>query len=523
MYSRQELQERLEQLAAAEEDKDGKTPPPPVPQPSIIGLPHPRDFPNAPPRQPQGTAISTTLRSESRYSDAEAEMMVRADLSKMRKTRAATAAGDWSTMSWNQRLQKMQFLSPEPTTVLPAQRDPPGRGTASTPPSPEDLLPPDNPVPAPYIVPDTGPNPSPYMLPEDVAQEAAEESDPSPYVSPEGVAQEVAEESDEVEAELDGLPPLPDLPPVTAAAERVSDLPDLPDLPDLQSLPPDESEQSVIIAGEPLDDLPDLPKLPCMGWKQTGGCTSQGPREPESDRVCNIKIEEQWSGYCECDWGNHMAVANSCGHPVFTCDEACDGGRDWRPSVEPNSLPLAGEASLLAQLEVPVRGLQEADCPPESVSVYRNVPIVYTWVDGSDGDYQWLRKNYGGVTGGPEDRDSGELRFSWRSLEKYLPWWEGPLFLVSPGAQTPSWADVENNDRLHIVNQDDVYPKAREGTASPLPTFNTNSIEQWLYMVPGLPETARIIVHMNDDYLFVGPGMSDFECFWFSGRSGMAG
>ena len=36
-----------------------------------------------------------------------------------------------------------------------------------------------------------------------------------------------------------------------------------------------------------------------------------------------------------------------------------------------------------------------------------------------------------------------------------------------------------------------------------LPTFNTNSIEQWLYNTPGLP--GEIFIHMNDDYLFVGP------------------
>lgn len=38
-----------------------------------------------------------------------------------------------------------------------------------------------------------------------------------------------------------------------------------------------------------------------------------------------------------------------------------------------------------------------------------------------------------------------------------------------------------------------------------LPTFNTNSIEQWLYRVPGMPESATSFIHMNDDYLFLGP------------------
>jgi hypothetical protein len=50
-----------------------------------------------------------------------------------------------------------------------------------------------------------------------------------------------------------------------------------------------------------------------------------------------------------------------------------------------------------------------------------------------------------------------------------------------------------------------MFPKAAPGTTSPTPTFNINAIEQWLYRVPGLPDTAPAIVHMNDDFLFVGP------------------
>ena len=78
---------------------------------------------------------------------------------------------------------------------------------------------------------------------------------------------------------------------------------------------------------------------------------------------------------------------------------------------------------LAQELEVPVKDLSLADCPPSSRVFYENIPIVYTWVDGSDPGYAGKREQYGGkaAVGGARDRDSGELRFSLRSLATFLP------------------------------------------------------------------------------------------------------
>ena len=54
--------------------------------------------------------------------------------------------------------------------------------------------------------------------------------------------------------------------------------------------------------------------------------------------------------------------------------------------------------------------------------------------------------------GGARDRDNGELRFSLRSLERYLPWWEGPLLIVAPPGQAPDWLE-QQHERVFIVNQ----------------------------------------------------------------------
>eukprot|EP01051_Picozoa_sp_SAG22_P017601 SAG22_NODE_2757_length_2240_cov_2.347034_2_plen_137_part_00 len=52
-----------------------------------------------------------------------------------------------------------------------------------------------------------------------------------------------------------------------------------------------------------------------------------------------------------------------------------------------------------------------------------------TWVNGSESAYQEKREAAGGpkAVGGARDRDNGELRFSIRSLQKFLPWWNGAL------------------------------------------------------------------------------------------------
>ena len=107
--------------------------------------------------------------------------------------------------------------------------------------------------------------------------------------------------------------------------------------------------------------------------------------------------------------------------------------------------------SYIKELEVPVKDLTIADCPPSAREFYENVPIIYTWVDGSDPDYAKTRERYGGkaAVGGARDRDSGELRFSLRSLLKFLPWWKGEIFIVAPN-QTPLWLKTAH-PRVHIV------------------------------------------------------------------------
>ncbi|KAJ8525910.1 hypothetical protein ON010_g15227 [Phytophthora cinnamomi] len=138
-------------------------------------------------------------------------------------------------------------------------------------------------------------------------------------------------------------------------------------------------------------------------------------------------------------------------------------------------------------------------CQIKNFEQLRRMSIVYTWVNGTQPCYRELREKAGGkhAVGGSRDREIGELMYSIRSLEKYVPWHTGQIYIVSPG-HIPHWVDM-NNPRIKVINQDDLFPDyAKEF----LPTFNTHVIEQFLYLIPGLSD---IYMQVNDDYLFTKP------------------
>ena len=124
-----------------------------------------------------------------------------------------------------------------------------------------------------------------------------------------------------------------------------------------------------------------------------------------------------------------------------------------------------------------------------------NISIVYTWVDGSDKEYRNLRDSYSyndvkkGLSS--RDRNNNELKYSLRSIKKYMPWHKGKIFIVTPGMK-PSWVSKSSN--IIWINQNDIIPQ------NLIPTFNTNVIEFFLHKIPGLTE---YFIHMNDDFFFV--------------------
>jgi len=64
----------------------------------------------------------------------------------------------------------------------------------------------------------------------------------------------------------------------------------------------------------------------CVGWRQTGDCSANGPRESEKDRDCDLEVDPGSSGYCECGAGRlikRSGCKKDADADAFTCSEEC--------------------------------------------------------------------------------------------------------------------------------------------------------------------------------------------------------
>ena len=78
-------------------------------------------------------------------------------------------------------------------------------------------------------------------------------------------------------------------------------------------------------------------------WKQTGGCSPSGRREPQLDRPCNGMVPAGASGYCVCSDGTR-AAESGCSHKSFRCRDKCSAPRagasnEERPAGQRNDAP----------------------------------------------------------------------------------------------------------------------------------------------------------------------------------------
>jgi len=120
----------------------------------------------------------------------------------------------------------------------------------------------------------------------------------------------------------------------------------------------------------------------------------------------------------------------------------------------------------------------------------KNISIVYTWVDGNDVDFLDIKSKYNGGNRSynSRDRSADELRYSIRSLTKYLPWHKGQIYIVT-NDQTPKWLDT-TNPRIKVVSHREMFPK------HVFPTYDSTTIELFLDKIPGITER---FIYFNDD------------------------
>lgn len=117
------------------------------------------------------------------------------------------------------------------------------------------------------------------------------------------------------------------------------------------------------------------------------------------------------------------------------------------------------------------------------------IDLVYLWVDGNDPE--WLKKRQlfmkTPINTVGRYQDNQELKYSLRSVEKYLPWIR-KIFIVTDN-QVPSFIDT-NHPKIKIVHHSEIIPK------EVLPTFNSVIIEYFIHNIPGLSEH---FLYANDD------------------------
>eukprot|EP01029_Cantina_marsupialis_P013313 TRINITY_DN294_c0_g2_i1.p1 TRINITY_DN294_c0_g2~~TRINITY_DN294_c0_g2_i1.p1 ORF type:complete len:387 (+),score=55.23 TRINITY_DN294_c0_g2_i1:180-1340(+) len=120
-----------------------------------------------------------------------------------------------------------------------------------------------------------------------------------------------------------------------------------------------------------------------------------------------------------------------------------------------------------------------------------DVDVVFTYVNGSHS----IMDDLVGKRDVSRFRDNDELKFSLRSIDKYLPWIRDVYLVVMDKRIAPSWL---NQTRVKIITHDEIFT---DKTA--LPTFNSNGIESNLGNLKH--NVSDPFLYFNDDYFLGKP------------------
>lgn len=108
------------------------------------------------------------------------------------------------------------------------------------------------------------------------------------------------------------------------------------------------------------------------------------------------------------------------------------------------------------------------------------IDIVYTWAGEKFNNDIRLSNN-------------NELKYSLRSVFKYIPWVNHVYILMNPPKKIPSWFNDKYKEKITLVDHNETFNKKN------LPNTNSNAIESTLVNIPGLSEH---FIYLNDDIFF---------------------
>ena len=185
-----------------------------------------------------------------------------------------------------------------------------------------------------------------------------------------------------------------------------------------------------------------------------------------------------------------------------------DGGHHAEGTLHPQRTHKRQEVAYITPMQ-----WQEAQAEPSHklnvphpliYEVTEPIDLVYTWVDGSEKDWQH-RKHLAleayeltdvNLTANNESRFSvrDELKYSLRSVEMYANW-VNHIYIVTD-SQVPEWLNL-SNPKISVIDHRDIYDNS-----SYLPVFNSHAIESQLHHIPGLSDKY---IYMNDDIFMARP------------------
>ncbi len=138
------------------------------------------------------------------------------------------------------------------------------------------------------------------------------------------------------------------------------------------------------------------------------------------------------------------------------------------------------------------------------------IDIVFSWVDGTDQEWQRARtarmQSY--VVGEGDDHEArfrqiDELKYALRSVHLFAPWVRNIIIVTD--SPRPEW--LADHSRVRMMRSSEFF--ADPGV---LPTYNSHAVESQLHRIPGLSEH---FIYSNDD-MFFGREVSQ-ESFFTSG------
>ncbi|WP_241726883.1 stealth family protein [Dietzia sp. SLG310A2-38A2] len=141
---------------------------------------------------------------------------------------------------------------------------------------------------------------------------------------------------------------------------------------------------------------------------------------------------------------------------------------------------------------------------PHASDIDFDIDLIFSWVDGSDVEWQRRRaeRMVSHVVGFGDDsaarfRQVDELRYALRSVHMYAPWIR--RIFVATDSACPDW--LADDPRVRFVRSEEFF-----ADQSVLPTYNSQAVESQLHRIPGLSEH---FLYSNDDMFFGRPVRPD--------------